>query len=113
MQRSSVFLGALLVMLGCAVDTPPEILEENQEIFGGIADNGHGYVVGVGDSFGPFCSGTLISTRTVITAGHCFGGITRVFFGRLANQSVTVAQEIRHPGFNGFTLANDLAILRL
>src|SRR5215467_10869718 len=48
--------------------------DDNLDIIGGIGDPGHPYVVGVGDTSGAFCSGTVISRRTVITAGHCFGG---------------------------------------
>ncbi len=30
--------------------------------------------------FVPFCSGTLSSTRTILTAGHCFAGVRGEFF---------------------------------
>jgi cysteine-rich repeat protein len=103
-------------------DQTPDEGKEGDElgIIGGRTEEGHPSVVGVGDASGAFCTGTVISKRTVITAGHCFtpgqtnGGITRVFFGQNLNGgTVTVAQAIRHPGFNNNTLANDLAILRL
>src|SRR5439155_281632 len=77
----------------------------------------HPWVVGVGDnSSGPFCTGTVIDKHTVITAGHCFGGITRIFTGTdilSGPQTLTVVTELRHPGFSDSTLANDLTILKL
>lgn len=100
---------------GCARESSPsEIFATHRPIVGGITDGGHQYVVGVGDDFGAFCTGTVISQRTVITAGHCFGGITRVYFGtRLEEGSVEVLEEVLHPDYDDFSLSHDLAILKL
>lgn len=117
-------LPAALLALACAADIEGEKfenekVEEVAGIIGGIGDPDHGYVVGVGDASGPFCTGTLISAQTVISAGHCFtpgqtnGGVTRVFFGQNATTSATVTTAIRHPNYNNNTLANDLMILKL
>jgi hypothetical protein len=74
----------------------------------------------VGNSAGGFCSGTVISKRTVITAGHCWGtgvdAITRVFFeyGNPKQQkTLTVAASVRHPGYDDVSLTNDLALVKL
>src|SRR5688572_17960770 len=78
----------------------PEGKGDELGIVGGTADVNHPYVVGVGDASGAFCSGTVISTRTVITAAHCFGGIKKIFLGPNVNgQSISVVKEVRHPGY--------------
>jgi secreted trypsin-like serine protease len=48
-------------------------------IVGGVTEPGHPYVVAVGANFA-FCSGTLISARTVLTAGHCSGHHSRLLW---------------------------------
>jgi cysteine-rich repeat protein len=123
--RNASLTFALIASLSCAADIDGEKFEDGKlgdelGIIGGRTDNAHPYVVGVGDASGAFCTGTLISAQTVITAGHCFnpgatnGGITRIFFGTTLNGgSINVTQAIRHPNFNNNTLANDLAILKL
>jgi len=93
----------------------PVAAQENP-IIGGVVDDRRVYVVGVGDNSGAFCTGALISRRTVLTAGHCYGGITRVFFGTdltQSPQSVSVVQEVRHPGYNDATVSHDLSIVKL
>jgi hypothetical protein len=97
-------------------DGEQPLLTSRQPIVGGTADAAHAYVVGVGNTRKAYCSGTLISARTVITAGHCHGHITRVYFGAsLGRRSTSVRVEIsrRHPGFRSATLENDLTLLKL
>jgi cysteine-rich repeat protein len=115
----NIFWFSALTFLSCTNETQPTQL--NRAIVGGVVEPGHPYVVAVGSSNSAFCTGTLISARTVITAGHCSGGISNVFFGPdLSNvTAVPVIEDIRHPGFgttgnfDPFFATNDLAVLRL
>lgn len=96
---------------------------DRAKIIGGIDDPFRTYVVGVGDATsGVFCTGTLISARTVLTAGHCYdpskanGGISRIFFGQNLDVSPTivqVAQAIRHPNYNDTSLDHDITMVQL
>jgi hypothetical protein len=90
-------------------------------IVGGVTDPAHPYVVMVGDSTEGFCSGTLISKRTVITAGHCWfpqgqDPISTVYFDvgtPERRKAVSVAQSVRSPGFDPNTLSHDLTVVQL
>jgi MYXO-CTERM domain-containing protein len=88
---------AVLIFAGC-VQQPP-LGEHTQRIVGGILDPNHRYVVAVGGNRGAFCSGTVISSHTVLTAGHCIGGVTKVYFGSTVGSitSIDVVQQIRNP----------------
>lgn len=109
-----------LLLAACEPSQLPESepAARTDQIVGGVAEPSHWYVVMVGNQNGGSCTGTLISKRTVITAGHCRNGsfsLTRVFFDTgnpLTRTSVTATSSVRHPQYGG-AQENDLALVQL
>jgi MYXO-CTERM domain-containing protein len=127
--RSSLLAVLTLFASACGAADPPVGPAEHataarERIVGGVADAWRSYVVGIADNQGAFCSGTVISRRTVLTAGHCFtanagpkGGILKILFGpdlvSSAVVSVDTVKAVRHPGYDDTTLSNDLCLVEL
>ncbi len=112
----------LLLAAACEPSQIPADLQtasRTDEIIGGVVEPSHWYVVMVGNSQGGSCTGTLISKRTVITAGHCRtgggGSLSRVFFDTgnpLTRTTITTTSSVRHPQYSG-AQENDLALVQL
>jgi hypothetical protein len=82
-------------------------------IVGGVTDSNHRYVVSLGG-----CTGTVISKHTVLTAGHCFGGLSSVRFGPTSSAGMTirVVQKARDPMYADICdqdATYDLAVAKL
>ena len=118
-MRPALFLISLLM----ACSTP--ITQTEQAIINGAFEPERPAVVALAGPFGPFCSGTLISRRVIVTAGHCTDtNLTqieptnyKIFFGPDFNRGdgllYPTAQVIKEPGFNVVTLRNDIGVVVL
>lgn len=64
-----------------------------------------------------WCSGTLISKRVLVTAGHCVGSTAWVSFDRVVSDKglIKVTKQVRHPKFSSqkSALINDVALFIL
>jgi secreted trypsin-like serine protease len=127
LPRSLVPLVAVAgLALGACVAPEPAPASSSSAIVGGALDLTHTSVVAVsgtddGDT-GPFCTGTVISKRTVLTAGHCVDPPRttpkEIWFGANLLQpehKIAVVASKRHPGYDdgGEEVAHDLALLEL
>ncbi|MCE9576966.1 MAG: trypsin-like serine protease [Deltaproteobacteria bacterium] len=118
-SRVALVGSSLALVAGC-VGPAPATDEQASAIVNGITDSNHRYVVGVGGATRAFCTGTVISRRTVLTAGHCIGGVRNIFIGTSINggagTKIPVVEEIQHPMYRDLPNQNatfDLGILHL
>lgn len=96
------------------------------KIVGGVQteENEYPWQVGLISSSGsrrPFCGGTLISSKEVLTAAHCTasGGANYVLVGEHnlnandGEKAVRVCSVLQHSSYNSGTVDYDFAVLRL
>ena len=104
-------------MTATGISSAAELVNGNsiaQRIVNGTATTAFKSVGMVGNRNGFSCSGTLIASRYVLTAGHCGYGVgdTAGRF-KVEGQTYYTSRVFVHPNYNRFTLANDIAIYEL
>ena len=87
------------------------------EIVGGRTTTANPAIGAFVDASGPFCTGTLVTKRVIVTAAHCFedARADRMVFaiGPNANKPqaiLKVAQLAQHPQYDGQAIRNDIAV---
>ncbi|XP_054023615.1 trypsin I-P1-like [Dryobates pubescens] len=111
----------LLAFVGVAVAYPISGDDDDDKIVGGYtcAENSVPYQVSLNSGY-HFCGGSLISSQWVLSAAHCYKSRIQVQLGKhnlaateSTQQFINSAKVIRHSGYSGSTLDNDIMLIKL
>ncbi|XP_043445687.1 cationic trypsin [Prionailurus bengalensis] len=107
-----------LALLGAAVAFP---IDDDDKIVGGYTcpRNSVPYQVSLNSGY-HFCGGSLINSRWVVSAAHCYKSRIQVRLGEHniavsegSEQFINSAKVIRHPRYNAKTIDNDIMLIKL
>lgn len=103
--------------------TKPALPRRSERIVGGTEVNPIGrypFMVSLQSEWGHFCGASLIDKEWLLSAAHCQGSATHVVIGghNLYDDSheteiIEVDFEIIHPEYSGYTLQNDVMLIKL
>jgi Trypsin len=109
-RRSAILLSGTAA-IALAIAQPASAISINDQVAaaaGGIAnyfDAGNQFpnVVSLVDAAGSFCTGSLINSRTILTAAHCFAPnqTISISFSPIAGPGTGITSFVRNSGFPG------------
>ena len=115
-----------LGLTGCQTEAPTSkssLAQKKFRIVGGQPESGFAAVGALTEGGEAFCTGTLVTTTTVVTAAHCVPGnpnpaSIKFFVGHDATQpgsgtALAVKSIHAHPQYDDENITNDIAVLRL
>ena len=123
-MREIVLVSALSFTLAACGATTPELDLSSEggaeAIVGGVSYAGLPAVGALFRNGAPFCTGTLVGPRKVLTAAHCLQGVTasQLQFRIGANafspaHIVSVSRIKSHPDFDMESITNDIGLVTL